>query len=221
MVPDTKTAILDAAERLFAEHGFHATSLRDITREASANLAAVNYHFGSKDSLITAVISRRLEPINRQRLELLDGIELEANDRPASLERLIEAFARPVLEAACGPPGSSVAPLLGRMYTEPKGFIIRLFNQHFRELASRFRAAFGRVLPGLPVEDLLWRIHLMIGGLAHTLAAPNLLHAISDGRCDPTDVEEALRQLTAVFAAGLRAPAVSRVQRHKRKEPTR
>ncbi|HEY6339983.1 MAG TPA: TetR family transcriptional regulator, partial [Bryobacteraceae bacterium] len=69
---DTKTRILDVAERLFGANGFDSTSLRDITAEAQVNLAAVNYHFQSKDSLIDAVIARRIEPVNRKRMEMLD-----------------------------------------------------------------------------------------------------------------------------------------------------
>jgi AcrR family transcriptional regulator len=217
-VPDTKTAILDAAERLFAEHGFDATSLRDITREAGVNLAAVNYHFQSKDSLISAVIARRLEPITGRRLEMLDAVEAQAGSKRLPLEKEIEAFARPVLEGAFG---TSASKLLGRMYTEPKDFSVRLFNQHLREVARRFQCAFARALPDLPEDDLFWRIHLMVGGMAHIMGAPGLLRAISSEQCDPNDIEEALRQFVAVYGAGLRAPIAPRAQRHKRKEPAR
>jgi len=71
---DTKTRILNAAEKLFGMNGFDATSLRDITAEAQVNLAAVNYHFQSKDSLIDALIERRILPINQRRFEMLDGL---------------------------------------------------------------------------------------------------------------------------------------------------
>src|ERR1700748_619927 len=91
--PDTKTRILDAAEKLFGENGFDGTSLRDITAEADVNLAAVNYHFQSKDSLIDAVIARRIEPVNRRRIELLDA----AGPNP-TVEQVLEAFIAPVME---------------------------------------------------------------------------------------------------------------------------
>src|SRR5271156_1240304 len=90
---DTKTRILDVAEKLFGENGFDGTSLRDITTEADVNLAAVNYHFQSKDSLIDAVIARRIEPVNQQRLEMLDA----AGPNP-SLEKILTAFLAPVLD---------------------------------------------------------------------------------------------------------------------------
>src|SRR5579863_7990370 len=91
---DTKTRLLDAAEKLFGQNGFDATSLRDITHEAQVNLAAVNYHFQSKESLIDAVIVRRLEPVNRRRLGMLDA----AGVAPG-LEQIVEAFVSPVLES--------------------------------------------------------------------------------------------------------------------------
>src|SRR5271157_2010543 len=90
---DTKTRILDAAEKLFGEKGFDATSLRDITTEADVNLAAVNYHFQSKESLIEAAILRGAAPVNDRRLAML-----EAAGPKASVEQIVEAFVGPVLE---------------------------------------------------------------------------------------------------------------------------
>src|ERR1700689_2624058 len=111
---DTKTKILDAAEKLFGNKGFDATSLRDITAEAQVNLAAVNYHFQSKESLIDAVIARRIEPVNQKRLEMLD----EAGPNP-SLEQILAAFVAPLLEQDV----SSVVPLIGRMMSDPTQFV--------------------------------------------------------------------------------------------------
>src|SRR5579863_10630017 len=101
--PDTKSRILDAAEKLFAMNGFKPTSLRDITAEAQVNLAAVNYHFQSKDSLIDAVIARRIEPVNRKRMEMLEA----AGPNP-SVEQILTAFLAPVLDQDLG----SVVPLI-------------------------------------------------------------------------------------------------------------
>src|SRR2546426_8090555 len=88
---DTKTRILDTAEKLFGEKGFDATSLRDITAEAQVNLAAVNYHFQSKESLMDAIIERRFEPVNRRRMEMLDA----AGPSP-TVEQIVEAFLSPL-----------------------------------------------------------------------------------------------------------------------------
>src|SRR5271155_3887739 len=103
---DTKTRILDAAEKLFGQNGFDATSLRDITAEADVNLAAVNYHFQSKDSLIQAVIARRVEPVNQKRCEMLAA----AGPNP-SIEQILLAFLSPLISQD----SFAIAPLMGRV----------------------------------------------------------------------------------------------------------
>src|SRR5271170_658046 len=103
--PDTKSRILDSAEKLFGLNGFEATSLRDITAEAQVNLAAVNYHFQSKDSLIDAVIARRIEPVNRRRYEMLDA----AGPNP-SIEQIVEAFLAPLMMER----DPAMVPMMGR-----------------------------------------------------------------------------------------------------------
>src|SRR5215472_3578898 len=99
---NTKTKILNTAERLFAHHGIEATSLRAITAQAGVNLAAVNYHFQSKEALLHAVIARRVEPMNQKRLALLDASEAEAGPGPLPLEKVLDAFLRPVFEVLSG-----------------------------------------------------------------------------------------------------------------------
>src|SRR6478735_927974 len=99
----TKTRILDAAERLFVEHGFEATSLRSLTSAAGVNLAAVNYHFGSKEELFQAVLTRRLDPMNQERIELLGRVEREAGGRTLSCDRILAAMFIPALKLARNP----------------------------------------------------------------------------------------------------------------------
>ena len=89
---DTKEKLLDAAEELFADHGFASTSLRDITTEADVNLAAVNYHFGSKLDLLRAVFARRIGPVNAERLERFDAL-----DDP-DVEEVLRAFIAPLFK---------------------------------------------------------------------------------------------------------------------------
>src|SRR5437868_9978051 len=97
---DTKTRILDVAEGLFMEHGCEATSLRQLTAAAGVNLAAVNYHFGSKEELFQAVLTRRLDPMNQERIERLDRLEREAAARPLTCERILSAMLIPALRLA-------------------------------------------------------------------------------------------------------------------------
>src|SRR5580658_9513477 len=119
---DTKTRILDVAEKLFGENGFDATSLRDITTAAEVNLAAVNYHFQSKDSLIDAVIARRIEPVNLRRMAMLDA----AGPHP-TIEQILEAFVVPVVDQDITP----IIPLMGRVMSMPDQFAVRVFKSHF------------------------------------------------------------------------------------------
>jgi AcrR family transcriptional regulator len=201
---NTKDRVLDAAERLFARDGIEATSLRAITTEADVNLAAVNYHFQSKDALVRAVIARRVVPVNQRRLELLDACEQAAGAGPLPIEAVLDAFIRPVLEIYASR-AREFTPLMGRMYTEPE-FAERIYKEHLEPLATRFIAAYQRALPGLPRVELLWRLHFSMGAVGHTMAASHVLRLFSNGECDPSDVEGTLKRLKAFTIAGLTAP---------------
>jgi AcrR family transcriptional regulator len=201
---ETKVRILDAAERLFAQQGLEV-SIRSITDEAGVNLAAVNYHFQSKEALIDAVIARRFEPVTRRRLEMLEQVEAAAGNRPLSLEGVLEAFLAPVLEPN-GPGLEHLKPLMGRMYSMPPDFIKRLFHVHLAPVAARFTAALARAVPGLPESECLWRLYFMGGAMVHVINWSGVIPALSDGLADPTDATALLARLIAFAAAGFRAP---------------
>ena len=208
----TKDKILDAAEERFADEGF-GTSLRAITSHAGVNLAAIHYHFGSKEALIEALFKRRLEPLNHERLELLDRLE-SSPETASSLEKILEAFVGPLLrlyghEHPCGEP--CVIRLFGRILAHPSEDLQRLFMGQFRQIADRFIEAFKRALPDLPEEEVFWRMHFLVGSMAHTMAMPQQLRFISRGLCEMNDVDAAIRRLVEVFAAGMRAPVASGV----------
>jgi AcrR family transcriptional regulator len=194
---DTKSRILDAAERLFGEKGFDSTSLRDITAEAQVNLAAVNYHFQSKDSLIDAVIARRIEPVNRKRLEMLD----KAGPNP-SLEQILASFLQPVLELNA----TNIAPLVGRFLAEPRQFFERVYKKHLQPVSNRFQAELAKALPELPPEERLWRLYFCAGVMTHLMSWSPLLPEMSGGLCDATDRKALVERAIAFLAAGFRAP---------------
>jgi AcrR family transcriptional regulator len=203
---DTKDRILDAAERLFAQHGFDATSLRLITASAGVNLASVNYHFQSKNSLIEAVLTRRIAPLNRERLEMLTSVEA-ANVSPA-LEDVVYAFVAPVVRKRLGggEHGADVGRLFGRIYSDPCECARATFFAQMREILRPFTSAFRRALPGLPTVEVLWRIHFGVGVMAHTLAGMEHLKNVSGGLCDLTDVEGTIDRIVTFVCAGMRAP---------------
>lgn len=213
MNANTKERILDAAERLFAHDGFEATSLRAITAEANVNLAAVNYHFQSKDALVRAVIGRRMGPVNASRMALLDACESNAGEGPLPVDVVVEAFIRPVIEIACSH-AKEFGPLLGRLYTEPGDFLTHVFKEHLEHVGGRFIAAFRRALPELPVEELMWRMHFAIGVMTHTMGAGKVLEYISGGRCDLSDVEGTMERMRTFIVAGFTAPAANREVQH-------
>ncbi len=196
--PDTKSKILDAAEKLFGAKGFEATSLRDITAEAQVNLAAVNYHFQSKDSLIDAVIARRIEQVNRHRFELLEGL----GPQPA-LEDVLTAFFAPVLE----PEIERVVPLLGRIMSEPNQFVERVYNKHLQPVARRFNEELAKILPDLSPAERQWRLSFAVGVMTHLLSWSQVLPAISGGLCDTSDRSAVVQRAVAFLAAGFRSPA--------------
>ena len=206
---ETRTRILDAAEELFMQHGFESTSMRLLTAKAQANLAAVNYHFGSKDALIEAVFRRRLDPMNTGRIAELDRLEKEAGGRALAPEAIIRAFVgaslRMIEDSKCG--GRNFIRLLGRTYTDPQKHIRSLIGQLYAPAMARFKSAFERALPQMPGDELVWRMHFMFGTLAYTLAATDTVQLIAG--CKPEDRYDARlleARLTAFLAAGLLAP---------------
>jgi AcrR family transcriptional regulator len=219
MSVDTKSQILDAAERLFAERGIDAVSIRSIVSEADVNLAAIHYHFGSKEALVEAVFERRVGPMNRERLALLDECESRAGDGPLEVEDIVRALVGPAIRLSHEPErGRVFMRIAGRFYSESAEFIQPLFDRLFRELIARFTAAFRRACPELPMEELFWRIQFMVGAMAHTMCGAEKLEHISGGLCDPNDVEGTIERMVQFVAAGMRAP-VSKVAPTKEPVP--
>jgi len=209
--PDTKTRILDVAEGLFMEHGFEATSLRQLTSAAGVNLAAVNYHFGSKDGLVRAVFSRRLKPLNEERIRLLEACDLE-NGREDGVEQVLNAFLAPLLRAVRATPEGTreFGRLMGRAFSEPNEDVRKMVSEEFAEAIRRFLDALARLLPSLSEQELLWRFHFAAGAMAHTVSCGYLLEKLSAGLCHASNGDEALEYLVSFLAAGLRAPAQQR-----------
>ncbi len=204
---DTRTNLLDAAEHLFAHEGVDRASLRSITRAAEANLAAVHYHFGSKEALVREVLARRLGPLNERRLRLLDEAERDG-DNPR-LEAIVGAFVLPALEMVQRERGGhAFARFVCRTFSEPDEAFRDLVLDQFREVVARFSNAFERALPGLPREELFWRFHFTVGSMVHTAGLGFLAYQLSDGLCDPEDIEGVGERLIGFLCGGLRAKAV-------------
>jgi AcrR family transcriptional regulator len=185
---DTKTRILDAAERLFVEHGFEATSLRSLTSAAGVNLAAVNYHFGTKEELFQAVLTRRLDPMNQERIDLLTKLERESNGRALSCEKILFAMLIPALRLARDEKrgGKDFLRLVGRAYADPAPFIRHFLSAQYAEMIGRYKEAFSKALPQLSRQELTWRLHFVMGALSYTLAGTDALKLSSRRPPPPT-----------------------------------
>ena len=161
---------------------------------AGVNLAAVNYHFGSKEELFQSVLTRRLDPMNQARLELLTRLEAKAAPKPLACERILTALLIPALALARDPQrgGKDFLRLLGRAYADPAPFIRRFLSGQYAVMIARYKAAFGRALPHLPRKELTWRLHFIMGALSYTLAGTDALKLIAELNPNETANDEIL-----------------------------
>ena len=202
---DTKQKILDTAERLFGEHGYDATSLRQIIAEAGVNLAAIHYHFGSKQELLDEMILRKARPVNEQRIALLDRAVAQAGSGPLAVEKVLEAFMGPMSSAAEQNP--QFVRVMGRLHAE--GLLPTVVQRHFQPVIVRFRTAMQRALPELPEQEFLWRLHFMIGAMAHTMCSSPDFTGVAIGS---GDFRNRIDRLVAFLSGGFRAPVPQAVE---------
>jgi AcrR family transcriptional regulator len=202
---NTKSKIMDVAEALFAKHGYEATSLRNITGAAKVNLAAVNYHFGGKETLLEAIYARRITPMNEERLSRLDALE-KAHD-VVPVESIVTVFVDPALKLSRDREQSHFIALLGRSYLEPTPIIQGKVRQMFDEVAERFKVAFSKSLPDVPPKELYWRMHFMVGVLAYCMAGTDMMRMIASSQISETNGPDLLIKRLVVFIChGMEAP---------------
>lgn len=222
-VKDTKQLILDTAERLFAQKGFHATSMRDITGTAGVNLSSVNYHFGSKDALLESVFERRLVPLNEKRMEALRNVVENAKTkrkRP-KVHEIMRAFIDPTIRfRESGEGAEDFIALVGQSLAAQDGTVRRVFIQRIIPVFGFLTAALREALPDLPEKKLAWRLHFAMGALSQTMHActgtchtemakleDNNIKSMMTALChSSTTSEELSEMLTSFIVAGMEAP---------------
>jgi AcrR family transcriptional regulator len=199
----TRTVILAAAERLYADRGFGDVTLRDIVAAADVNLAAVNYHFGSKDELIAELFVTRSIATNRQRLNELKAAE-EAGGGRAGIDAILRALVGPPLRGCLGPDreGSTAARFMIRASIESVPPIRRIKNREVDHL-RKFAAAMRRSLPDRSEVDLYWGLHFALAMAHHTIRESERLTRLSDGKCDLNDVAGIIERIVAVSVMAL------------------
>lgn len=203
----TRDRILAAAERLFAQHGFGGTTMRALTREAGANLAAVNYHFGSKDGLLEEVFRTYLEPINRERLQLLREAESASRGAPLPIRTLLELYLAPAVRSLAQR-HSGLPSILSRLHHEPHPAVEQLILKVSLPVVTAYGAAVQRSLPQVDARRVLLRGHFMIGAMLFMLGHGRvLIHGMLPEGAPPLEAEELLRELLDFCEAGFRADA--------------
>jgi AcrR family transcriptional regulator len=201
---DTRSRILRAAEALFAERGFDAVSMRDITTAAGVNLASINYHFGSKLALLADVVASRADHLVALRFERLARLQRDRRGRP-KLEHVVAAFLRPALEMSREPGGADHMRLRARLAVERIGMSKAQFEQIFDASNQAFVDALQDALPDLPRAEVYWGFHALLGVMNYTMANSGRIQHLSDGLCDPGDVEATMTRLAPFIAQGFRA----------------
>ncbi|MCC8984667.1 TetR/AcrR family transcriptional regulator [Bradyrhizobium acaciae] len=199
----TRSAILAAAERLYADRGFGDVTLRDIVAEANVNLAAVNYHFGSKDELIAELFVTRSIQTNRERLNELRAAE-DAGGGRAVIEDIMRALVGPTLRGCLGPDreGSTAARFMIRASIESVPPIRRIKNREVDHL-RKFAAAMRRAMPGRDDTELYWGLHFALAMAHHTIREKERLLRLSEGKCDLDDVRAIIDRVVTVSVMAL------------------
>ena len=209
---ETVERILDAAERLFMAHGYEGTSMRQITGEAAVNLAAVNYHFGSKESLMQEVFRRRLDWLNEERMRVLGEMETEAAGKPLKPSQIVDGFFGTLLRLADDQErgGVTFLRLLGRTLTEPSEFIRTFLAHEYATVMDRYKEALFKALPDVPKAEIVWRFHFMLGATSYAIAGTDALRLVTDWQIEEADavdrIDRLVPRLMSFLLGGLRSP---------------
>lgn len=204
---ETVERILDAAEQLFAEKGFAETSLRLITSKAGVNLAAVNYHFGSKKALIQAVFSRFLGPFCVSLERELDRRQAKSETK-VSLEELLELLVEQALavKPRSGNDLSIFMRLLGLAFSQSQGHLRKYLEEVYGKVFRRYMQLVHEAAPRIPPLELFWRVHFMLGAAAFSMSGIKALRAMAETDFGVnTSIEQVMRLMVPFLAAGMRS----------------
>ena len=207
---DTKTRILDAAEKLFAERGFSETSLRLITSKAEVNLASVNYHFGSKKELIRAVLARYLDVFMPAASSEI--MSLQSSDKDASLNDIFSTLVKPLLDLnQLRSEGTrTFLQLLGRGYIESQGHLRWFITTHYGDHLTQFVKAVADSAPHIPPAEMFWRLHFTLGTVVFTMASADALTEIAAADFgEHNDIEAVIRKVIPYLSAGVAVPVTA------------
>ena len=200
----TRERILATAERLFAAYGYDGVSVRQIGTEAEAQIALINYHFGTKEMLYRAVFQHRITPVNERRREALAQAMARPGSRP-SIEAVLDALARPWIEMRGTGEGRHYTRLIAREAIDPREAERGIVRDLLDPIAVEFIAAMEQALPDTPRSEVHWAYHIFISTLLHILTNPGRVARLSGGLVDPTSDDATVDRLVRFVARSLRA----------------
>jgi AcrR family transcriptional regulator len=212
----TRERILRTAERLFAERGFNGVSVRELAAAAQVNIASIGYHFDNKEGLLSEVYRRHCEPMIEERLR---GLAAAGRLRGrAKVAAIIAAFIRPALQQVEVEDGATFIRLRAVLSGENSELLEKLVAENFDQSSTAFIDELCRCLPHLSRTDVCWRFHFLLGTIYYTAAGPHRITAFSNGRCDPSNTEDVIKELVPFMTRAFYAPATkpSRPARKRR-----
>ncbi len=206
--PNLSERILDVAEELFGRVGYGGATTRAIASRARVNVGQLHYYFESKRAIFEAVVARHGKEVTERRRQLLQEAQARHSRGIVPLEVLVDALVRPLLMAEPRAGGRRTSMQMhARLFTDPDDIASMVRADIYDETNALYVDAIRRALPKIPAKTLYWRYYFMMGAYVWTLLQPGRLEAISQGRCDPADMEAAIREIVPFVCAGLAAPA--------------
>lgn len=205
--PNLPERILDVAEELFGRVGYGGATTRAIASRARVNVGQLHYYFDSKRAIFEAVVARHGTEVTERRRKLLLEAEARYPRGIVPLDVLVDALVRPLLLAEPRAGGRRASMQMhARLFTDPDDTASMVRADIYDETNALYVAALRRALPKIPAKTLYWRYYFMMGAYVWTLLQPGRLEAISQGRCDPADMDAAIREIVPFVCAGLAAP---------------
>jgi AcrR family transcriptional regulator len=206
--PNLAERILDVAEELFGRVGYGGATTRAIASRARVNVGQLHYYFESKRAIFEAVVARHGTEVTERRRQLLQEAEARYPRGIVPLDVLVDALVRPLLMAEPRAGGRRASKEMhARLFTDPDDTASMVRAGIYDETNALYVDAIRRALPKIPAKTLYWRYYFMMGAYVWTLLQPGRLEAISQGSCDPADMEAAIREIVPFVCAGLAAPA--------------
>jgi len=204
---ETRERIVDAAEALFAAHGFHGTSLRDVAEAIGSGIALVTYHFGTKDMLFAAVVRRRAAYMAHERILALDAARSRAQGQPVPVEDLVSGYVWPFVErsVAGGRGWKNYSLFVARHANSPE--FTRVLSEHYDPVARQYLNEFERTFPHTPQKDIYYAFSFMVGTMVAIVAEPGRVEHLSLGQIKSSDVQEVFKRMKPFLSAGFRALA--------------